>query len=86
MLDTDLARTTAREQEAASMRTLEIYLLNFSWYAVWLDEYGQIQQVADIPPSIGGESERLLVSDQRLWNRSVPADEFLVIEKSASIR
>jgi hypothetical protein len=68
------------------MRTPEIHLLNFRCYAVWLDECGQIKQVADIPPSIGGESQHRLVSDQRFWNRPVPADEFLAIQQSASIR
>jgi hypothetical protein len=65
------------------MHTLEIYLFAVGCYAAWRDGYGQIKQVAEIPPSIGGTSERWRVADQRLWNRVVSIDEFTAIWEAA---
>ncbi|WP_156396180.1 MULTISPECIES: hypothetical protein [unclassified Caulobacter] len=62
----------------------EIHLYVSGCYAVWRDEYGQIKQVAEIPPSIGGKSERHLVSDQRLWNGLVPFNEFVAIQQTVA--
>ena len=66
------------------MRTPQIHLFPSGCYAVWRDSYGQIKQVAEVPPSIGGENEHQLVSDQRLWNRPVPIDEFIAIQESVA--